>query len=74
MNWTALIHDLHATGLNNRQIAEQCSANLKDEISPSTIKELEKGRTRDPRFSLGTELVSLHIGRCRSKRRSAKAN
>lgn len=54
MNWKNLIADLQARGLSQPQIAAAC------ECGQATISDLARGRTEDPRDSLGQALRALH--------------
>lgn len=55
--WPSLITDLLESGLTRPELAERVGAGV------STINELARGATRDPRHTLGQRLLALHAER-----------
>src|SRR5688572_5914703 len=53
-NWPSIIADLKGAGLSLQKIAAECSAG-KNQISPSTIRELLSGGSGEPRHALGVK-------------------
>ena len=54
MNWKILISDLMNHGVKQQEIARLCGC------SQTTVSEILNGATREPRYSLGRELIALH--------------
>jgi transcriptional regulator with XRE-family HTH domain len=61
MDWKTLIAELIAMGMTQPEIAARCGC------GQTTISELYRGVTHEPRHSLGEKLRKLHT----SKRRGA---
>ena len=61
VDWTALISELQSLGMTQQQMASNCRC------GQSTISELAKGVTKDPRHSIGQALLRL----LEAKRREA---
>jgi len=58
MNWPSLIQDLIGSGLTQAQIAARV------DTGQSHISELYRGGRKQPGWSLGERLISLHRERC----------
>jgi predicted transcriptional regulator len=58
MNWKTTIQDLIESGLTQNQIAEMA------ETGQSHISSLLRGDRKQPGWSLGDRLLSLHRERC----------
>ena len=54
MNWPQLITDLQEQGFTQPQIAARVGC------AQATVSELLRGKTSDPRYSLGVSLKALH--------------
>lgn len=54
MDWKELLAELGSHGLRQPQIAARCAC------SQATISDLACGKTKDPRYTLGESLRSLH--------------
>jgi transcriptional regulator with XRE-family HTH domain len=54
MDWKKLLEDLSAAGWSQAQIAERCGA------AQTTVSELARGVTLDPRYGFGAALQKLH--------------
>lgn len=61
MNWPQLLIDLSARGYTQPEIAKRCGC------SQSMISDLSRGKTLDPRFSLGLALRQMHARTARKK-------
>lgn len=61
MNWKNLIAELIATGMTQPEIAARCGC------GQTTVSELARGVTAEPRWALGEKLKKLHA----DKRRAA---
>lgn len=60
MDWKNLIGDLLDAGMTQQEIAERCGS------KQSTISEIYRGDTLDPRYALGVKLKRLHSAKKRS--------
>lgn len=58
MDFKALLADLQRAGLTQTQIAEACACRQ------STVSDLARGATDQPRFSVGNALIKLHKRHC----------
>lgn len=67
MDWKSLIAELQAFGLSQGVIAERCRC------GQSTISELSKGVTKDPRHSIGEALRRL-VEEKRAEKQAAPAD
>jgi transcriptional regulator with XRE-family HTH domain len=65
MDWKALIDDLTARGLTQAEIAEKCG------VKQSTVSDLYRAETKEPRYEFGTNLRKLHAKRVQKARASA---
>ena len=54
MDWKRLLEELNEAGLSQAKIAERCSA------SQAAVSDLLRGATKEPRYGLGSRLLSLH--------------
>lgn len=54
MDWKKLIGDLLQAGMTQQEIADRCGS------KQSTISEIYRGDTADPRYALGEKLKKLH--------------
>jgi IS30 family transposase len=54
VNWTEIIFDLHRAGFSDAEIARKVN------VAPTTINGLKNGQWEEPRYSLGSALLSLH--------------
>lgn len=54
MDWKQIISDMRENGLTQAQIAERAK------VAQSFVSELSTGAAKDPRFSIGQRLISLH--------------
>lgn len=61
MDWKDLLSDLFAFGLTQSVIAERIG------VAQSAISELATGKTKEPRWSTGQKLQTLHRGLKRRK-------
>jgi len=62
MDWQSLIADIQKHGrLTQKQIAATCNC------GQASISELAIGKNKNPSFSLGIALVSLHKSKTRRK-------
>ena len=53
MNWSNVISELQAAGWSQPQIAAECGC------AQSTISDLARGSTKDPRYTIGEKLKQL---------------
>lgn len=58
MDFKALLADLQRAGLTQAQIADACACRQ------STISDLARGETEQPRFSVGSALIDLRNRHC----------
>jgi transcriptional regulator with XRE-family HTH domain len=65
MDFKTLLQELKAAGLTQKQVADFCGC------SQVTVSDLARGKTFDPSFSIGRQIVSLHARK--AKRRKAAA-
>lgn len=65
MNWTKIIRDIMDTGLTQMQIAVLVVS------SQSHISFLYRGGRKQPGWSLGDRLLSLHRERCGTEAKAA---
>ena len=63
MNWKTLIAELIASGMTQAEIAARCGC------KQTTVSELFRGITTDPRYALGEKLKKLHAAKKRSANR-----
>jgi transcriptional regulator with XRE-family HTH domain len=61
MDWKKCITDIHARGFSQAEIAQLCG------VKQNTISDLMRGKTADPRYSIGVGLKKLHERVCRYK-------
>jgi transcriptional regulator with XRE-family HTH domain len=54
MDWKQLIADLLEAGMTQQEIADRCGS------KQTTISEIARGVTADPRYALGEKLRRLH--------------
>lgn len=62
MDWKAIIKDLRDAGLSIDNIAVEIG------VSPSAVREIEAGRTKEPRYTAGDRLAALHKTRANSRK------
>lgn len=62
MDWKELIGDLLATGLTQRQLAALCNC------GQSTIADIHRGATGEPKHALGERLRALHKKMCKGRK------
>jgi len=65
MDWKALIGDLEATGLTQKEIAEYAGC------SQPYVSQLKKGLRKNPEYKIGLCLVQLQKNARKSKARVA---
>lgn len=58
MNWTSIIQDLLLAGMTQAEIADSC------DTVQGHISDLLRGKRKQPGWSLGNKLLSLHAERC----------
>lgn len=66
MDWKQIIAEIQESGLSQPQIAERCKC------AQATISDLSRGKTEDPRDSIGQALREL-LARVRAERAAAKS-
>lgn len=64
MDFKTLLQELKAVGLTQKQIADQCGC------SQATVSEMERGKTLDPHFSIGSRMVALHARKTKRRNRT----
>ena len=67
MDWTKLIADLCGTGMTQPQIATAIGC------SQASVSEMANGITKNPKYSIGAALISLHKRVMRRERSKATA-
>lgn len=60
-NWKKLIRELRAAQ-NGRHMTKQAIADALG-VHVNTLREIEQGRTSQPRYELGVKLIELHRDR-----------
>lgn len=65
MDFKKIISELSAAGLKQIEIAKAC------DCSQPTISEILQGEIKNPSFSIGLALVSLHEKVCLQKEKAA---
>ena len=58
VDWKKVIADLVGAGLSQQEIAAACGVNQ------SSVSDLARGVTAEPKFEFGSKLQSLHRLRC----------
>lgn len=64
MDWKTLIAEIRATDMKQDEIGRAVG------VSQASISDLANGNIKEPKFSLGQALVSLHRKRCKKARKA----
>lgn len=74
MDWNNTIQDLRDHGLSERAISDEVNRILGTEVSDKNmINRIRTGYVREPRWSVGAAIITLHQHRCVTGRQGRAA-
>lgn len=68
INWQQVINNLRESGMAQAEIAEQCK------VSQAAIQQLNSGKTKEPKFSIGEKLIYLLGSKAVKKQKTPSGN